>query len=89
AESGYDCPAEEFSLTVIRPLNGQAYHSPSIRNVEILLCTAGKGHLEYGGQKERLTVKKGDSFLVPAGLETYAIGGSLTLYKAAVPLLHS
>ncbi|WP_319409798.1 mannose-6-phosphate isomerase, class I [uncultured Desulfosarcina sp.] len=87
AESVYDCPAEEFSLTVIRPSNGQPYHSPSIRNVEMLLCTAGEGHIEYNDRRERLTVKKGDSFLVPAGLHAYVIGGSLTVYKAAVPLL--
>jgi mannose-6-phosphate isomerase len=88
AESGYDCPAEEFSLTVIRTSNGQSYSSPSIRNVEMLLCTAGEGQFEYGGQKERLTVRKGDSFLVPAGLEAYTIGGDLVVYKATVPLLH-
>jgi mannose-6-phosphate isomerase len=89
AESGYDCPAEEFSLTVIRPTNGQPYIAHSIRNVEMLLCTDGEGQIEYRGRKERLTVKKGDSFLVPAGRETYTIDGNLTVYKAAVPLLHS
>jgi mannose-6-phosphate isomerase class I len=34
----------------------------------------------------RLTVKKGDSFLIPAGLKSYAIDGNLTAYKATVPL---
>ena len=87
AESGYDSPVEEFSLTVIRPSKGQPYHSPSIRNVEMLLCTAGEGRIESGGQSECLTVKKGDSFLVPAGLQAYAIDGNLTIYKAAVPLV--
>ena len=88
-ESGYNCPAEEFSLTVIRPPEGRPYVSPLIRNVEILLCTAGKGRIEAGGQGIRLTVKKGDSFLIPAGLHSYAIGGNVTVYKAAVPLPHS
>ena len=89
AESGYDCPAEEFSLTVIQPSKGRPYHSPSIRNVEMLLCTAGEGRIEFGGQKQCLTVKKGDSFLVPACLHAYAIDGKLTVFKAAVPIVHS
>ncbi len=88
AESGYDCPAEEFSLTVIRPPIGQPYVSHSIRNVEMLLCTAGEGWIKEGGQGVSLTMKKGDSFLIPAGLLSYAIGGSVIVYKAAVPLLN-
>jgi mannose-6-phosphate isomerase len=87
AESGYDCPAEEFSLTVIRPGNGQPYVSPSVRSVEMLLCTAGEGRIEDGGQGVRLTMNKGDSFMIPAGLQSYAIGGNVIVYKAAVPLL--
>ena len=86
AESGYDCPTEEFSLSVIQPTTGQPYVSPSIRNVEIMLCTAGDGRIEDGGQGMRLTVKKGDSFLIPAGLQSYSIDGNLTVYKATVPL---
>jgi mannose-6-phosphate isomerase len=88
AESGYDCPAEEYSLTVIRPANGQPYVSPAVRSVEMLLCTAGEGRIEAGGQGERLTMKKGDSFLIPAGLPSYAIGGNVIVYRAAVPLLN-
>lgn len=87
AESGYDCPAEEFSLTVIRPANGQPYVSPSVRSVEMLLCTAGEGRIEDGGQGVRLTMNKGDSFMIPAGLQSYVIGGNVIVYKAAVPLL--
>jgi mannose-6-phosphate isomerase len=86
-ESTYECPAEEFSLTVIRPGNGQPYVSPSVRSVEMLLCTAGEGRIEEGGQGVRLTMKKGDSFLIPAGLHSYAIGGQVIVYKAAVPFL--
>lgn len=86
AESGYDCPAEEFCLTVIRPIDGQPYVAPAIRSVEILLCTAGEGRIEEAGRGRRLTLKKGDSFLVPADLVAYAIRGNVTVYKAAVPL---
>jgi mannose-6-phosphate isomerase len=86
-ESGFDCPAEEFSLCVIQTTDGQPYVSPAKRSVEILLCTTGQGRLEGGGQGEApLTVKKGDSFLVPACLAPYTVSGSVSLYKAAVPL---
>jgi mannose-6-phosphate isomerase len=85
AESGYDCPAEEFSLTVIRPTTGQPYICAAVESVQMLLCTAGEGRLDHGGQGEILSVKKGDSFLVPAGLDSYAIHGNATVYKAAVP----
>ena len=88
AESVYDCPAGEFSLSVIRPAKGRPYVSPSQRNVDMLLCTEGKGHLDDGGQGQRLTVKKGDSFLIPASLAAYAIHGDVTIYKATVPLAH-
>jgi mannose-6-phosphate isomerase len=41
-ESGFDCPAEEFSLRVIQTTDGQPYVSPAKRSVEILLCTTGQ-----------------------------------------------
>lgn len=88
AETGYDCPAAEFSLSVIRPTKNQAYVAPSKRSVEVLLCTAGEGWLEDGGRGEALCVKKGDSVLVPAGVGPYAVRGAATLYKATVPLSH-
>jgi mannose-6-phosphate isomerase len=88
AESVYDCPADEFSLTVIHPSNGHPYVAPTIRNIEMLLCTDGEGRIEDGGQGVHLAMKKGDSFLIPAGLNPYSIRGNVTVYKAAVPLLH-
>ena len=88
AESGYDCPAEEFSLTVIRPPKSRPYVSPAIRNVEMLLCTAGEGSIEDGGQGVCLSMKKGDSFLIPAGIQSSTIGGNVIVYKASVPLPH-
>ncbi len=86
SESSYHCPAEEFSLTVIRPTNGQPYVSSAVRSVEILLCTAGEGRIEAGRQGVGVIIKKGDSFLIPASLKSYAIDGNVMVYKAAVPL---
>lgn len=85
AESGYPCPAAEFSLGVIQSASGQPYSSASTRSVEILLCTGGAGRLQWGGPEETMAVRKGDSFLVPASLNGYSVYGNVTLYKASVP----
>jgi mannose-6-phosphate isomerase len=84
AESGFNCPAEEFSLRIIRLGPGHEYRAPAKRSVELLLCTAGKGRIQSSDQ-ETLDIRKGDSLLVPAGVDAYAVSGDLTLYKAAVP----
>jgi mannose-6-phosphate isomerase len=87
AESGFDCPAEEFSLHIIRVAPGREYLSPPNRSVELLLCTAGQGWICNSDQRE-MRVGKGDSLLVPAAVDGYSISGNLTVYKAAVPLRH-
>lgn len=84
-ESAFACPAEEFSLNVIRTTSELKYRSPEGRNVEILLCTEGEGRIEERGGDTGLIVKKGDSFLVPANIAPYVIRGDLVLYKAAAP----
>lgn len=85
AESIYQCPAEEFSLSIIRTASKRPYVSPSIRSVEILLCTDGQGSIEAGMQGE-MKIKRGDNLLVPAAIDHYTVHGHVTLYKAAVPL---
>ena len=84
-ESFYDCPADEFALSIICTAEGRSYVSPGIRSVEILLCTGGRGSIEADSQKT-LEIAKGDSLLVPAALGRYTIQGHVTIYKAAVPL---
>ena len=83
-ESRYECPVADFSLSIIRPTQRQRHVAPPDRNVEILLCTAGEGCIETGSQGRSLTLKKGDSLVVPAGLDSYVIHGEITIYKAAV-----
>ncbi len=83
-ESIYQCPASEFVLGVIHAHGDRPYRSPSKRSVEMLLCTSGNGRIE-DDRKRSLAVKKGDSFLIPASLQSYCVTGDLTLYKAAVP----
>ena len=85
AESGYPSPAAEFFLGVVQSTDGRPYRSASRRNVEILLCTRGDGHIQWGEDQEEMAVRQGDSFLVPASLNGYAVFGNATLYKASVP----
>jgi mannose-6-phosphate isomerase len=81
----YGCPAEEFALGIIDVDAARPYRSASIRSIEILLCTKGRGCIKTEPMGE-MEIKKGDSVVVPAALERYAIHGSLTIYKAGVPL---
>ena len=85
AEACYDCPADEFSLSVLRPEPNKRFRSAAQRSIEILLCIDGSAAMEVD-DSEVMQVKKGDSFMVPAGLAPYTIHGHATLFKAAVPL---
>jgi mannose-6-phosphate isomerase len=85
AETRYDCPADEFSLSVLRPEPSKRFRSAARRSIEILLCIAGNAVMEVD-DREVMEVKQGDSVMVPAGLDPYTIQGQATLFKAAVPL---
>jgi len=84
-ECCYRCPAEEFSLSMIEVDPSRSYASPSARSIEILLCTEGKGRIA-ADTNDALSIKKGDSLVVPAALDRYTIDGYVTIYKASVPL---
>jgi mannose-6-phosphate isomerase len=86
SESVFTCPAAEFVLSIIETRPERDYQAPSMRSVEILLCTRGQGTLTDRSCGERLAISRGDSLLIPAAVDTYSIGGDLTLYKAGVPL---
>ena len=85
AEHEYACPAAEFSLTLVRVASDQPRLSPRRRSVEILLCIEGRGHLHSPANGQLTAFRKGDAFLIPAGVESYDIEGQGTFYKAAVP----
>ena len=85
-EYEYECPAEEFRLSVIRVKGKVPYVSSRERSVELLLCTAGEGSIQADGQSSGEPLIQGDSLLIPASLESYTVRGDLTVYKATVPL---
>jgi len=85
-EFEYRCPADEFVLTIIRSTRNAPYSAALNRSIELLLCTSGQGTICGAEKTEEMTVGRGDSFLIPAGLSSYSIRGDLTVYRAAVPL---
>ena len=82
----YDCPAREFTLSVIIVSQKTSYASPQERSVEILLCTAGKARISDIGTGEVTVLNKGNAALVPAAVSAYDLKGTATVYKAAVPM---
>jgi len=78
-EVRYDTAVEEFELSVLEVRPGARWLASPERDIEILLCTRGRGRLVG---EETLAVARGDSFVVPAAAPGYAIEGDLTLYRA-------
>lgn len=83
-EQVYSTEAAEFQLSILRSTNGAAslVHNDG---VQILLCVEGNAELTDPNREWRLKVKKGESVLVPAGVEGYRISGRATFYKASTP----
>ena len=85
-EKRYPTPANEFELSVIGTLEGEAYISDKDRGVEILLVTSGTVDVFQAKHPEPLRLSQGMSIIVPAAVESYSIRGEGTLYRAAVPI---
>ena len=87
-EYRYPSQAEEFVLSRLVVSDTIPYISPESnrRSAEILLCTDGEASVCTRESEKTLTIPKGQSVLVPAGISGYAIGGQATLYKAGVNL---
>ena len=82
----YECPAREFTLSVIIVGQETSYASPQERSVEILLCTGGTARISDLGTGEVTVLNKGNAALVPAAVSAYDLKGNATVYKAAVPM---
>ena len=84
-EKFYASEADEFVLSVVSASEGRPYQSSESRSVEILLCTDGMANLLDEGTQEMISIKKGDSVIIPAAVVRYSITGDALIYKAAVP----
>ena len=84
-EAVYPCRAEEFTLSVLVIKKETPYLSSRNRGVEIFLCTEGKATVTDSAKKDKISIEKGTSFIIPAAVKNYQIKGNATLYKASVP----
>jgi mannose-6-phosphate isomerase len=85
-EMYYDSPAQEFRLSRIHVKKNDDHTSAEKRSVEIAICIEGSCAIHEEGKSRTLDISKGDSILIPACVNRYAIKGAARLFKASVPL---
>jgi len=85
-EKIYSSRAEEFVLSILSVQQGSPSANREVRGPEILICTDGEAILTALGSNASLAVKKGESVIIPAAIERYAVEGCATIFRAAVNL---
>ena len=84
-EAVYPTETAEFVLSVITVNEKAPFESARNRSVEIMICTEGEGAIKDLSDGGMIRLTRGISFIVPAALEQYRLGGTATLFKATVP----
>jgi mannose-6-phosphate isomerase len=84
-EARYVTPAAEFELGVITLRAGARWESARDRGPEIVLVVEGSLDLVDRSNGQRLSLARGESALVSAAVERYAMTGAAVAYRAAVP----
>ncbi len=79
----YPAPSEEFSLRSVVIENAESVQIDNSLSLEILICISGCA--EIISDEAGITIRKGESLLIPASVESYLIKGPCTLYSAAIP----
>jgi mannose-6-phosphate isomerase class I len=82
----YPSESDEFLLSVISIDADHPFESVKHRNVEILICTSGRGAVRGVGTGEIFPFEKGVSFIVSSISPPYRLEGEATLYRASAPL---
>nr|MBU1328746.1 mannose-6-phosphate isomerase, class I [Candidatus Omnitrophota bacterium] len=80
----YDTPAREFALSVINVTPGNPHKNSDVHSADALIVL--EGNVEVKAKGKTLSLKKGDTVIIPAILGEYEITGQGKLYKASVPL---
>jgi mannose-6-phosphate isomerase len=80
----YKTPAREFMLSRIHIDQERPYYRTDRKSIEIALCTEGTVVISCTDNHQPLTIKKGDSVLIPAVVDSYRMTGSAVIYKAGV-----
>ena len=87
-ERVYSTVDGDFLLSIISLDRGAIFESREDRAVELMICIQGEADMRHTGSEEILSLKRGDSVLIPTAVRRYRIGGEATLYKATVPKYH-
>jgi mannose-6-phosphate isomerase len=80
----YVTPGDDFSFSALHLVPGRSIQREPGRIVEILLCTEGEAEIECVAPTNSLTVRKGQSVLVPAAASAYRIRGRAHINRATV-----
>ena len=84
-EEIYRTDTSEFQLSRITVFADKSWRSSDRRNIEILVCLDGFGHIQAEPDGEPVQLRKGSSVMIPASLPRYRLTGPLEVYKATVP----
>ena len=84
-ERTYPTEAREFLLSVISVEDTPEGIPMTNSGVEILLCTDGNIRFFNAAARQWMTMVRGMSVLIPAGIDHYALHGSGKIYRASVP----
>ncbi len=77
--------AQEFLLTKISVAEDAPIPRHCPQGVEILICLEGHAHIQGPGNRDAVSVTKGESLIVPASVSVYGIKGHALFYMATVP----
>lgn len=78
----YLCLSKDFSLELY-DIERSAAETSDEERFHILTCVDGLGEIIYIDGIEK--IKKGDSFIIPAGLGKYTLSGEMKILKSYVP----
>ena len=79
----YITPSDEFSLGYLKVNKTTSVAKDKRKSIEILICISGKA--DFISKEGTIEIKKGDSLLVPASVDSYTIAGTAEIYTAGIP----
>jgi mannose-6-phosphate isomerase len=82
-EAVYRTPASEFELGVIDLEPAREHRADQVPSIEVLLCVEGQASIDDGSGALRFG--RGESVVVSASTERYAMTGRGRVYRASVP----
>ncbi|MFP4453106.1 MAG: mannose-6-phosphate isomerase, class I [Desulfosalsimonas sp.] len=85
-EMRYCTDAREFALSRLKISRKDKWQAPGIHSAEILFCIKGEAKILINATDFCLSIKAGQSALVPAAAGKYEIIGEAVLYRAGVRL---